>query len=221
MAKNILKFIRIFIVIILISVITAQFTEVLGYFTGILAVVGGTIVGFAAMNTLGNLIAGLIIMVSKPFIVGDRILYEEKIADVVSINLIYTVIVDLDSLRIHIPNQRLLQEEITNLGKDNIIRRGIRVTPGFEEDRHKVERVLIEAAEEVPEVLNYPEPYVWINSFQNYAVEYILYVFIRDIKNLPEIESELHKKVFDLCKANNIDISTPLLHQEREEDKRG
>lgn len=60
-------------------------------------------------------------------------------------------------------------------------------------------------------VIGEPKSYVWITKFQNYTVEYTLYVFINDIKRLPEIDADLHRKVFETCRKHGIDISTPLL----------
>ena len=215
-AKNISKVIKYLIVLIILTAILMQFAESLGFITALFTLVGGTIIGFAAMNTLGNMIAGIIIMVSRPFTVGDRILYDGKITDIIEIKLIYTIMVDLDNIKISVPNQIMLSQEIIDLGKKEIIRRHVAITPGFEEDRKKVEEVLLNVASKLRQVLKDPNPYVWINSFQNYAVEYRLYVFIKDIKNLPLIESELHKAVLDTCKENNIDIRTPLLHKKIE-----
>ena len=213
-ALNITKIIKYLFFLVIITAILTQFAESLGFITALFTLVGGTIIGFAAMNTLGNMIAGIIIMLSRPFTVGDRILIEGKIAVITEIKLIYTTMVDLDNIKISIPNQTLLTQEIEDLGKKNIIRRHVSVTPGFEEDRKKVEDTLFKAAKTIPEVLDDPEPYVWINSFQSYAVEYRLYVFISEIKNLPLIESNLHKAVLDRCKEYNIDIRTPLLHKQ-------
>jgi small-conductance mechanosensitive channel len=213
-AKNITKVIKYLMFLIILTAILIQFAESLGFITALFTLVGGTIIGFAAMNTLGNMIAGIIIMVSRPFTVGDRILYDGRITDIVEIKLIYTTMVDLDNIKISVPNQKLLSQEVIDYGKKDIIRRHVTITPGFEEDRQKVEEVLLDAAGKVRQVLNDPKPYVWINNFQNYAVEYRLYVFIKDIIDLPLIESELHKAVLDNCKKNNIDIRTPLLHKE-------
>jgi len=213
-ANNITKVIKYLIILIILTAILTQFAESLGLITALFTLVGGTIVGFAAMNTLGNMIAGIIIMVSRPFSVGDRILYDGKITDIIEIKLIYTIMVDLDNIKISVPNQKLLSQEISSFGKKEIIRRHVTITPGFEEDRKKVEDVLLKAASRLNQVLIDPKPYVWMNSFQNYAVEYRLFVFIKEIKNLPLIDSELHKAVLDACKENDIDIRTPLLHKE-------
>ena len=85
------------------------------------------------------------------------------------------------------------------------------MTPGFEYDSGKVENALLEAADKTSDVLKDPKPYVWITNFQSYAVEYSLYVFISEIKRLPEIDAELYRQVLETCKKYEIDISTPTL----------
>ncbi|NIO38344.1 mechanosensitive ion channel [Candidatus Bathyarchaeota archaeon] len=196
---------------VIISAILTEWGVTLGVISGILAIFGGTIIGFAAINTIGNAIAGLIVMTSRPFEVGDRIFLNGQFADIVAIELIYTKMLTLDNILVSVPNQELLKVEIDNYGKKKVIRRHCTVTPGFEYDVQDVEKALLEAANKVNGVLKKPKPYVWITKFQNYAVEYNLYVFINNIKRLPEIDAELHKKILETCKARKIDISTPLL----------
>lgn len=196
---------------VIAAAIFAQFGVSIGEIAGLLTILGGTIIGFAAMNTIGNAIAGLIVMTSRPFLVGDRIYFNGQFADVTAIELIYTKMITLDNVLVSVPNQELLKAEIDNYGKKNVVRRHCTVTPGFEYDSANVEKVLLEAADNVQDALKEPKPYVWITKFQNYAVEYTLYVFINDIKRLPEIDAELHRTVFETCKRHGIDISTPLL----------
>lgn len=196
---------------IVISAVLAEWGVTLGVISGLLALFGGTIIGFAAINTIGNAISGLIVMTSKPFEVGDRILFNEQFADVVAVELIYTKMVTLDNVLVSVPNQELLKAEIDNYGRKKVIRRHCTVTPGFEYNSQDVESALLEAASKVNGVLKEPKPYVWITNFQSYAVEYVLYVFINDIKRLQEIDAELHRKVLETCKEHKIDISTPLL----------
>jgi small-conductance mechanosensitive channel len=211
LAFTLIKISRWSIVLVVFSGILMQFGVTIGLVSGLLTVVGGTVLGFAAINTIGNAIAGLIVMTSRPFRVGDRIFFNNQFADVVAIELIYTKMLTLDNVLVSVPNQELLKAEIDNFGKKRIIRRHVSVTPGFEYSSEEVEKALLEAANNVPRVLKDPKPYIWITKFQNYAVEYTLYIFISDIKGLPEIDAELHKSVLEACKKNNIDISTPLL----------
>lgn len=211
LAYSLTRVVRWVVFLAVLSVILATFGVTLGVISGLLALVGGTIIGFAAINTIGNAIAGLIVMTSRPFRVGDRIFFNGQFADIVAIELIYTKMLTLDNVLVSVPNQELLKAEIDNFGKKRVVRRHVTVTPGFEYDNKDVEKALLEAAGKISRVLEEPKPYVWITNFQNYAVEYTLYVFINDIKGLPEIDAELYRTVFETCKKHKIDISTPLL----------
>jgi small-conductance mechanosensitive channel len=199
--------------LVIIGIIFAQFGIEVGIIAGFLALAGGTIIGFAAMNTIGNAIAGIIVMVSKPFRIGDRILFKDQFADVVAIDLIYTRMKTLDNVMISVPNQELLTTEIDNYGKKTTVRRSCSITAGYELTFRQVETVLLEAATEVEGVLKEPKPYVWITNFGDFAVEYTLYVFINQIKRIPEIDANLRRTVFETCKRHKIDISTPRLIQ--------
>jgi len=196
------------------SIILAQFGITLGAVSGLLTVIGGTIIGFASINTLGNTIAGLIVMTSRPFRVGDRIFFNGQFADVEAIELIYTKMRTLDNVLVSIPNQELLKAEIDNYGKQSVVRRGCAITAGYELTSEQVERALMEAANrlvETKDVLKKPEAYVWVTKFGNYAVEYTLYVFINEIKRLPQIDSNIKRTVLDSCKQHGIDITTPTI----------
>jgi len=199
---------------ILIASILGQFGITLGVISGLFALVGGTILGFASINTVGNAIAGLIVMVNAPFKVGDRILFNNQLADVENVEIIYTKMRTLDNVLISIPNQELLKTEIENFGRERTVRRHVKVTPGYEYESKDVEKALLEAAKKAKGVLKDPAPYVWITNFLDYAVEYTLYVFIEDIKRMNEIHADLYRAVLETVKKYEIDIRTPLLLQQ-------
>jgi small-conductance mechanosensitive channel len=178
-----------------------------------MAFAGGTILGFASMNTIGNAIARIIVMISKPFKMGDRIFFNKQFADVVAIDLIRTRMKTLDNVMISVPNQSLLTSEIDNYGRKNMVRRNCSVTIGFEVASEKVEKILLEAATKVEGVLTEPKPYVWVTNLYNFSVEYTVYVFISQIRLFPTIDSKLKRTVLDVFKENGIDFSTPNLIQ--------
>jgi small-conductance mechanosensitive channel len=200
-------------VLVVLGVVVAQFGFDIGLIAGFLALAGGTIIGFASMNTIGNAISGIIVMISKPFKIGDRILFNEKFADVVAVDLIYTRMKTLDNVLISVPNQQLLTSEIDNYGKKNIVRRNCSITVGYELASEQVERVLLEAAAKVEGVLTEPKPYVWVTNLLNFSVEYTLYVFISQVRLLPIIDSNLKRTVLDVCRQHGIDLTTPNLIQ--------
>jgi small-conductance mechanosensitive channel len=202
-----------FFVLIAIGIMVAQFGFDVGLIAGFLALAGGTIIGFASMNTIGNAIAGIIVMVSKPFKIGDRIFFNNQFADVVAIDLIYTRMKTLDNVMISVPNQQLLTTEIDNYGRKSAVRRSCSVTVGYELTSEIIEKVLLEAAAKVEGVLEEPKPYVWVTNLYNFSVEYTLYVFISQIKLLPLIDSHLKRTVLEVCRQHGIDLTTPNLIQ--------
>jgi len=197
--------------IVILGVVIAQFGIDIGVIAGFLALAGGTIVGFAAMNTIGNAIAGIIVMTSRPFKISDRILFKGIFADIIAIDLIYTRMKTLDNVFVSIPNQELLKSEIKNYGRKRVVRRTCTITAGYELDFDQVETALSAAANNVKGILKKPKPYVRITDFKDFAVEYTLYVFINEIKRLREIDADLRKIVLETCKKHKIDISTPHL----------
>ncbi len=200
-------------VLVVLGIVIAQFGYSVGLVAGFLALAGGTIIGFASMSTIGNAIAGIIVMVSRPFRIGDRILFNGQFADVLAVDLIYTRMRTLDNVLISVPNQQLLTSEIDNYGKKTTVRRSCSVTAGYELTSEQVEKALLEASDELEGVLKEPKPYVWITGFLDFAVEYTLYIFVNQIRKLPEIDANLKRAVLLTCKRHGIDIRTPRLIQ--------
>jgi small-conductance mechanosensitive channel len=200
-------------ILAVLGVIVTQFVVDLSPVIGFMALAGGTIIGFASMNTIGNAIAGIIVTLSKPFQIGDRILFNEEFADVVAIDLIYTRMETLDNVLISIPNQQLLTTKIDNYGKKRIVRRNCTITAGYDISSEKIEKLLIESANRVEGVLKEPKPYVLVTNLLNFAVEYSLYVFTNQIKKLRTIDSNLKRTVLEVCEKNGIDLTTPNLIQ--------
>jgi small-conductance mechanosensitive channel len=119
----------------------------------------------------------------------------------------------LDNVLVSVPNQELLKTEIDNYGKRKTVRRSCTATIGFEHNYDEVKKILLEAAKKTKGVMKDPSPFVWITNFQNYAVEYKLYVFTNDIKDIPEIDADLYQSVLKTCKKHKIDLSTPTLYK--------
>jgi len=199
--------------LIIVGIIVAQFGFDFSLVAGFMALAGGTIIGFASMNTIGNAIAGIIVIVSKPFRIGDRICFNEQFADVIAIDLIYTRLKTLDNVQISIPNQQLLTSEIENYGKKTIVRRSCAVTVGYEVASELVEKALLEASKKVEGILSEPKSYVWTTNLLNFSVEYTLFVFTSQVKKIPILDSKLKQTVLLVCKELGIDLSTPNLLQ--------
>ena len=74
----------------------------------------GVIIGFASQRTLGNFVAGLLIAISQPVRLGDRVTYAGEDGVIEEIGLTYTFIRTQDEARIVVPNEKLASDTIRN-----------------------------------------------------------------------------------------------------------
>lgn len=98
------------------AIVLAQFTSLERLAAGIFAstAVLGLIIGFAAQNTISNVIAGVLIAIAQPIRIGDRVSFEDREGRVTDITLSYTFIDPGDGSRVVIPNQLLVQGIVHN-----------------------------------------------------------------------------------------------------------
>ncbi len=75
----------------------------------------GVIIGFASQRTLGNFVAGILIALSQPVRLGDRVLYDGTEGVIEEIGLTYTFIRTQDNARLVVPNEKLASDVIRNL----------------------------------------------------------------------------------------------------------
>ena len=108
----------IFVVILVIGIALAlmQFTAVRKTAAGVLAssAVLGLVVGFAARQTLANLIAGILLAITQPIRIGDLVQFEGNTGVVEDVRLTYTYVRAADNRRIIVPNERLASSTIEN-----------------------------------------------------------------------------------------------------------
>jgi small-conductance mechanosensitive channel len=104
------------IIVIGIAVALSQFDSVRSIATGILAssAVLGLVIGFAARQTLANVIAGILLAITQPIRIGDLVTFEGDSGQVEDMKLSYTYIRLDDGRRLVVPNERLAASSIQN-----------------------------------------------------------------------------------------------------------
>ncbi|MBQ6145792.1 MAG: mechanosensitive ion channel family protein [Clostridia bacterium] len=157
-----------------VQTFTASAVKVLGYAlvilmavttlgvptASILAVLGscGLAVGLALQGSLSNLAGGIMLMIFRPFKVGDFISDGAHDGTVKKITLFYTVIATADNLQITLPNGALANAAIKNLNANDIRRLDIDVTLSPAADKAKVCDLLLDCAKKNELVLSDPAP---------------------------------------------------------------
>ncbi len=131
----------------------------------VLALLGGAsfVLAFALQSNLGNFASGLMLMVNKPFDVGDEVKIGETWAWIDSINLANTKLTGWNGEEIIIPNNNVWSSEISNLTAKDTRKGGFDLYFAFDEDIPLACEILKEVAQKNPLVLETPAPstFIW------------------------------------------------------------
>jgi len=203
---------RFIITIITMILIIFQFSATSGVIASAISLAGGTIIGFASINTVGNAIAGILLLLSRPFKIGDRVRLSDDdklLGDVMEITLIYTKIKTVKNEIISIPNQILMQRHIVNYSGLESVAVTIDISISYREDRNRIESLLLESAKKTQGILDVPSSHVLLVRFDIFAAVYQLRAYTDKPNEYLRIQSEIRKNIYDTFKNNNLDLITP------------
>lgn len=178
--------------------------------------VAGVAVGFAAKDTLSNLIAGVLLLIDRPFEIGDRIEVwsapkgSSSWGDVMDIGLRATKIKTTDNIVIVIPNNEIMKRDIVNYTLiSSAIRVRINIGVAYDTDVQRAKMAIIKVAESIEWVSKEPPPKVVVRSFGESAIDLQLRVWVDDARNRMNTISAITDKVKSAFDAEGIEIPYP------------
>lgn len=182
--------------------------QILGVETSaIVAILGSAVfaIGLALQGSLSNFAGGVLILVTKPFVVGDYIVAGSMEGQVTGIDVIYTRLLTVDNRRIVLPNGTLANSEIINVTAEAKRRLDLNVSIDYSENIKKVKDILEELLHGHEMILPKEEISVFVNSFDPSSINIGLRVWVatEDYWALRYRLLEEVKKAFD---ENQIEI---------------
>jgi len=180
----------------------------------------GVAIGLALQGSLSNIAGGIMILIFKPFKVGDFITTPDAAGTVSEITMVYTILNTADNKVITIPNGTLTNSVIENYSSMENRRVDIDFTASYDCDIDVVKAILMDVVNSHPLVLSDPEPVARVSSHGDSAVVYTVRVWCKS-ENYWSVKFdllEIVKKEFD---KNNISIPFPQMdiHIENANDK--
>ncbi|WP_222918477.1 mechanosensitive ion channel family protein [Natrinema sp. SYSU A 869] len=130
----------------------------------------GIVLGMAARQTLGTVLAGFVLMFARPFEIGDWIEIEDDEGIVTDISIINTRIRSFDGEYIMIPNDVIASSMVTNRSKRGRLRLEVEVGVDYGTDVERAADLVEDALDDIDEVLSAPSPQVVGKSFGDSAV---------------------------------------------------
>ena len=140
--------------------------------TSIIAALGaaGLAIGLALQGTLANIAAGIMLLVLRPFRVGEYIETPDTGGTVMEIGLFTTELKRADGLFVMTPNSQLWNQPVTNYSRHPTRRFELVIGIDYEDDMEQARQTLLDLAKEDPRVLRDPAPTAFVNSLDDSSV---------------------------------------------------
>ena len=204
---------RVFVIIIILTTLGVQMTS-------IVAVLGAAslAIGMALSGTLQNVAGGVVILVFKPFIVGDTIITADgQMGTVKKIMLFTTELHTFDNQVLFLPNGALSNGTITNLSKGKNRRTDITVGISYGDDVERARKVVLKILANDKRVLKKPEPIVILSSLDDSAVTLIVRYWTT-FDDLYGAQADILEKIYREFPKNKLNFPFPQMDVHMKKD---
>ena len=157
--------------------------------------IAGIALGFAAKDTLSNIVAGIFIFWDKPFYIGDLVEIENEYGEVQNITLRTTRIITPDGRMVSIPNQNIAANKVISYTMFPHLRLDIDVTIGVNEDIENARREMLSIIRGDERFMKEPVPVVLVQELGDYYTKLELRVWLDDTKKHIATRAELREKI--------------------------
>ena len=200
-----------------IAIIAAAFffgIDVLGIDLTAFAVFSGALglaVGFGLQKTVGNLIAGIILLLDRSIKPGDVIVVGDSFGWVNKIGVRAVSVITRDGKEHLIPNENLMTQEVENWSySDRNVRIHIPVGIAYDSDLNLAQKLMMQAALESPRVLKDPKPNVWLTGYGDNSVDHEILAWIADPEaGVGNVKSDVLGRLWRLFRDHGVTIPFP------------
>ena len=177
--------------------------------TSIIAVLGaaGLAIGLALQGTLSNVASGIMLLLLRPFSVGDWIETNSISGTVREIGLFATQIDTFDNIYITVPNSSIWSATIINNSRHQIRRMDLDIGIGYNSDLNKVEKALITLTKD-KRILSDPEPQFLVVDYADSAILVRLRLYAQ-YEDFFALNWDLKRRLKPLLDSHNIEIPFP------------
>jgi MscS family membrane protein len=174
----------------------------------------GIAVALAAQDLISNFFGGAIILIDKPFIVGERIKIDGNLGDVVAIGPRSTRIKTLDYQLITIPNSKIANSIVTNYNMPDIkLKIKIPVSVAYGSDVKKVKQLLLDiankAAADTEYILTDPAPSVYFLEYGPSSLDYMMVVWAKVFNMAWDVKDYINTIIDERFREEGIEIPFP------------
>lgn len=165
----------------------------------------GVAAGFALSGTLQNFTSGILIMLLKPFRVGDEVIAQGQQGIVSSIQIFYTVITTFDNRTVIVPNSKLSNELIVNLSRKGERRLDIELKFNYGNDMNQLKTILNSSVDSMKSLLQEPARNIGISQVEPDGFRMKVEVWV-SANEYEKTKMELQEKIIEDLKTSGIKL---------------
>lgn len=167
--------------------------------------VGSIVLGLALQDTLGGLFAGITLISTRQFKIGDWLKTGDEIGEVITVNWYSSSLLTLEGDLLVIPNSVLASGTFYNFSQPTAVHMERIVIKFWEEEPpNTVKKALMEAAHATPDILTEPSPRICILEFEDDAGAYEAQIFFDDYAKIDFIRDAFLSHVWYAAKRYNL-----------------
>jgi MscS family membrane protein len=173
--------------------------------------VGSLAIALAAQETLANMIAGFVLMLDRPFRVGDRIrLPDGTIGNVTDVGIRSTKVIDDNHVMIITPNAEIVKSQIKNFSYPNdVVRFDVKFGVAYGTDLDAMRAIILERIRREEDIVDKEHAEVRIEAMADSSVNAALLCRIRNPNNIPRRRSDLLLVIYNTLREHGIEIPFP------------
>lgn len=179
---------------------TASFIAIIG--------AAGLAIGLALQGSLSNFASGVLMLVFKPFSVGQVIEGGGVLGIVEEIDIFTTKMKTFDNKAVIVPNTKIMSDTITNFSAKDTKRLEIKVGVGYDDDLKKVQDVLMGILKEDERILEDPAPFADVVGFADSSITFAIRPWVK-ASDFWNVNVDLHKKIKQRFDEEGISIPFP------------
>ena len=165
----------------------------------------GVAIGLALQGSLGNLAGGLLILILRPFKIGDYIEAQGEGGTVEDISIFYTYLTTPDNKVVMIPNGALANGNILNYSMKDLRRVDFEFSIAYDEDYERAKKAINEVIETVPNILLDPQPLVRMKTHGESTINIVTRVWVKS-ENYWDVYYDMMEAIKTKFDNENIEI---------------
>ncbi|MDO4880981.1 MAG: mechanosensitive ion channel [Capnocytophaga sp.] len=154
----------------------------------------GVAVGLALQGSLSNFAGGIMLLILKPFKIGDSIETKGHSGTVKRIGTFYTTLIKYSNEEVMIPNGPLFSDSIVNFSKESNRRLRVNVNISYDSDIQKVKEILNNVALQCPKILKNNPPVVLVDELANNSIKMSVRVWVKN-SDYTEVNSYISENI--------------------------